>query len=218
MKKSHLILLTIFSILTLTACGASNGAGPASEPQGGSNAGALPAGTQIIIGTMKLEGSAQAVTAKQAAELLPLWQTMKVLSASDTAAQQEKDALITQIQETMTAGQMQAIQNMNLTRQDMASIMQEQGRAVGSSSNSNSQSGNSSSNRNRGFGQGGGGFFPAGGGPPDERGGSGFAGQGQNLSREQIATAQAARQANENVVPPLLINAVIDYLQKKASS
>jgi len=214
MKKLHLILLTIF-LLTLTACsGVSNGTGPASVSQGGASAGALPATTQLIIGTIKLDGTAQAVTAEQAAELLPLWQTMQVLSSSDTAADQEKEALIAQIQETMTAAQMQAITDLNLSREDMMSIMQEQGMAMSKGSqNSSSQSGNPSSSGGRVFG-------PGGGGPPDEMpmpgGGGGFTGQGQNLSQDQIATAQASRQNSENVVPPMLINAVIEYLQEKA--
>lgn len=216
MKKLPVILVTIFT-LTLTACGsASNGAGPASVPQGGLSAGALPATTQLIIGTLKLEDTAQAVTAEQAAELLPLWQTMQVLSDSDTAAEQEKEALIAQIQETMTAAQMQAITDMNLSREDMTSIMQQQGRAMGSGpQNSRSQSGNSSSSGGRVFG-------PGGDRPPDEMrmpsGGGGFAGQGQNLSQDQIATAQAARQNSENSIPPILINAVIEYLQEKAGA
>jgi hypothetical protein len=49
-------------------------------------------------------------------------------------------------------------------------------------------------------------------------GGFGSSGQGQNLSEDEIATAQASRQANANFVPPMLINAVIEYLQEKASS
>jgi hypothetical protein len=225
MKKPTLILLTIF-VLTLTACGdasRSTQAGPASGSQSGPNAGALPAATQLIIGTIKLDGTAQAVTTEQAAELLPLWQTMVVLTNSDTAANQEKEALITQIQETMTAEQTQAIKDMNLTREDMSSIMQQQGMTMGGApdtQSSNSQNGNSSRNSSRNFGPSGGGF-PGGGMPPDgggPGGGGGFGGQGQNMSEDQIATAQAARQANENFVPPMLINAVIDYLQKKAGS
>jgi len=130
MKKLPIILSTIF-LLTLTACGrTSNGTDPASVPQDGTSAGALPATTQLILGIIKLDGTDQAVTAEQAAELLPLWQTMQVLSDSDTAADQEKEALIAQIQETMTAEQMQAITGLNLTREDMMSIMQEQGTAM----------------------------------------------------------------------------------------
>jgi hypothetical protein len=211
MKKLPIILSTIFLVI-LTACGGtSNGTGPASVPQGGTSVEALPATTQLIIGTIKLDGTDQAVTAEQAAELLPLWQTMQVLSDSDTAADQEKEALIAQIQETMTEQQIKAITDLNLTREDMMSIMQAQGTTMGSGpQSSSSQSGNSPSRGDRVFG----------GGPPDEMpgGGGGFAGQGQNLSEGQIATAQAFRQNNENVVSPMLINAVVEYLQEKAGS
>jgi hypothetical protein len=221
MKKITPMILTIL-ILTLTACGsASNRTNRNSVSQSGSTTGQLPAATQLIIGTLKLDGTDQAVTARQAADLLPLWQTMKVLSESDTAAQQEKDALIAQIQETMTAGQIQAITDMKLTRADMFALVQEQGTGASSSStgaqNSSSQNRNSSSNSSRrNSGQGGGGFFPGGGGPPE----GGFTGgQGQNLTPQQIATAQASRQQrNGNSISPALINAVIAYLQKKAGA
>ncbi len=209
MKKTTIAFFTIL-ILTLTACGTSSGANPASGSQAGSSAGELPAATQLILGTIRLEGSAQAVTAKQAADLLPLWQTMKVLMSSDTAANEEKEALVAQIQETMTAQQMQAITDMHLTRADMAGLLQQEGTASRSQSSS-SQSRNSSGNSRRTFGPGGG--FA--GGPPDGgfTGGPGLG--GQNVSAEQIATAQAARQTG-NVISPALINAVIEYLQKKA--
>ena len=221
MKKITPMILTIL-ILALTACGsASNRTNRNSVSQSGSTTGQLPATTQLIMGTLKLDGSDQAVTAKQAADLLPLWQTMKVLSESDTAAQQEKDALIAQIQETMTAEQIQAITDMKLTRADMFALVQEQGTGASNSStgsqNSNSQHRNSSSNSSRrNSGQGGGGFFPGGGGPPE----GGFTGgQGQNLTPEQIATAQASRQQRSgNIIPPTLINTLIEYLQKKAGT
>ncbi|MGZ9224823.1 MAG: hypothetical protein ACXW4M_04630, partial [Anaerolineales bacterium] len=131
MKKSVYTTIFLISILA-TACGSAvNGANPASMPQGEATAGELPETTQLLIGTLKLEDNNQTVSTEQAAELLPLWQTMRVLSESETAAQQEIEALITQIQETMTPEQMQAITAMNLTREDMMSIMQEQGLAMG---------------------------------------------------------------------------------------
>jgi hypothetical protein len=220
MKKITLTVLTIL-ILTLTACGsASNGTDPASVIQSGAPTGALPATTQLIIGTLKLEETEDAVTAEQAAQLLPLWQTLQVLSDSDTAADQETEALIAQIQETMTAEQMQTITDMDLTREDMFSIMQEQGVGMGNTQNSDTQTGNPSNNSGRNFGPGDGNLPP-----PDERGfpgggpGFGAGGQGQNLSADQIATAQAARQAGGgSMIPPALINALIDFLKQKAGS
>ena len=220
MKKITLTILTIF-ILTLTACGgnASDPANPASVPQNGSSADTLPADTQLIIRPLKLEDTTQAVPAEQAAELLPLWQTLQVLSDSDTAADQEKEALIAQIQETMTDEQMQAITAMNLTREDMFAIMQEQGMATGAGSQNNgSQSGSSSSNSGGGFGPGSGSMpVPPDGGFPD--GGPGFGGGGQTMSEDQIATAQASRQAaSGNTIPAALVNTLIEFLQEKAGS
>lgn len=215
MKKITLTILTIF-ILTLTACSgnAANAADPVSVAPSGASADALPAATQLIIGTLKLEETNQAVTVEQAAELLPLWQTLQALYASDTTADQEIEALTTQIQETMTPEQMQAITAMNLTREDMFSVMQEQGLAAGGQTTT-TQSGNSSNSGGGGF-RPGGDEFPAG-GP-----GGGFVpgGQGQNLSPDQIATAQAARQAagGGNIIPPALINALIEFLKQKAGS
>jgi hypothetical protein len=216
MKKFTFTILTIL-LLTLTACSTANGVGLASGTQGAAPAGDLPMTTQLILGTFRLEGTENDVSAEQAAELLPLWQTVQILVESDTAAQQETEALTAQIQETMTAEQMQAITDMDLAREDMMSIMQEHGLAMGGGNN-NSQSGNSSNNS-------GGGFGPAGGmSPPDERGplpgggpGMGPGGQGSNLSPDQIATAQALRQErSESFIPPMLIEALIEYLHEKA--
>jgi hypothetical protein len=222
MEKSVYTTIFLISILA-TACGSAvNGANPASMPQGQAPAGELPETTQLLIGTLKLEDTNQPVSAEQAAELLPLWQTMQVLSESDTAAQQETEALVTQIQETMTSEQMQAITDMNLTREDMMSIMQEQGLAAGpeSGQNNNAQGGNP--NGGGGFGPGGGGFPggapPQGGSPGGGPGGvGGGGGQGSGLSPDQIATAQASRQTGSSArIPPMLINALIEYLQEKA--
>ena len=223
MKKTTITSLIIL-ILALTACsGAANSASPASSPQNGSAAGDLPAATQIALGTLKLEGSDQAVTAEQATELLPLWQTLEVLYTSDTAAQQEIEALTTQIQETMSPEQTGAITAMNLTRQDMVTVMREQGIAQGNGSQNNStQSGNTARNNNSGgFGPGGG-FGP----PPDGgfQGGREFGGGGSSLTPEQIATAQALRSqggggfGNSSRIPTPLIQAIIQLLQQKAGS
>ena len=231
MKKTTYTVLFILA-LTAAACGSpsgSNSFNPASATQNGSAAGQLPAVTQIAIGTLKLDKTANDVTSDQAAKLLPLWETMQLLETSDTAAKQEIDALDTQIQETMTAQQMQAITAMNLTRQDMFAVLQAQGGGTGFGQGfgqqaNNGQGGNSSGNGTRNFGNGnrnfgGGGFGPGAGGPPDGGGFQGFGGQGQNRSTTQIATAQAARQARAgNRIPAPLINALIEFLKKKAGS
>ena len=205
MKKTTLTILTIL-ILTLTACGgASNNpqAGPADPASSSENT--LPLSTQLLIGSFKLEDTDLAVTAEQANELIPLWQVLQSISSSDTAAQEEMDALVEQIQETMTAEQVQAIEAMNLTSQDMFTIMQEQGLGGGGP-----QAGSNGDLP----------AAPAGGG--DFGGGGPGGGGGQGLSPDQIATAQARREANGNgggfnnnrLLTPL-IGAVIKLLESK---
>lgn len=221
MKKLTLILLTILA-LTLTACGASDSAAPATVSQTGSAAGSLSGSTLLLLGTLKLDGADQAVTAAQAKELLPLWQVYQSLSTSDTAAQAEITALEKQIEETMTKEQMQAIQAMNLTPQDSFAILQQMGLGGGRGQSSNNSANRQNNNGNN--------FMPPGGGAPPDGGGGGFPGQGgggnqgdggQGFSPEQIATAQAARSQQSgggNFMQSGLLNALIQYLQKLAGS
>ena len=218
MEKFTLILLTICA-LTLTACGASTSTKVASSAQTDASGQTLSGSTLLLLGTLKLDGTDQAVTPEQAKELLPLWQVYQEISSSDNAAQAEIDALEKQIEETMTSAQMKAISAMNLTPRDTFAVMQEMGIQMGMGQRSPSSS-NSENNGN---------FMPdpgmgAGGGvPPDMGGGApgGFPGQGtggQNLSQEQIATAQAARSRGMggNLASSALLNALIEYLQKVA--
>ena len=172
MKK--LILPLIMLAVLLSACGASK----TSSPAGNGNdpaARTLPPLTQVAIGIFKLEGTDQAVTAKQASDLLPLWQVYSTLNQSDTAAQAEVDALVQQIQDSMTSDQMKAIQGLKLTQKDVFALMQEKGiitdipQGTGTRTPSNNGSGftqNFPGGRPEGGFQGGGGVPPEGGGIP----------------------------------------------------
>jgi hypothetical protein len=224
MNRTTLLLLLMMTLL-LTACSgsASNAAVPTSNGQGGLGAGELSAPLEIAIGTIKLDGSSNAVTAEQARELLPLWQTLQGLESSDTAATEEKDALRTQIQETMTQEQTRAITALNLTRRDMASIMQSQMQTFGATQNNGTtQRNGTSGNSGRNFGPAGGGF--AGAPPPD--GGGGFPGGGPEVQRQSQSQSNGTSQNNSNTqftadpnrIPTPLIQAVIDYLKSKAGS
>jgi hypothetical protein len=215
MKKLTLILLALLA-LTLTACGNASDATEAASPsQTDPSAQTLSGPNLLAIGTLKLKDTPQAVTPDQAADLLPLWQVYQSLSASDNAAQEEIDALVEQIEETMTADQMSAINDLGLTPQDMFATMQELGIAMGGGRPSGS--GNSND----------GAFMPGAGGPPSDMGGGipvqGPGGGGEGLSPSQIATAQASRGAgglggDPNRVMPALLEALIKYLQEVAGS
>ncbi len=242
MKKSMILLILILAMV-LTACSGnaspsgnfSNSAARPSGTQSGSSAGLSPA-LQVALGTLKLDKTTNAITTKEASDLLPLWETLQVLESSDTAATQEKDALVAQIQETMTKDQMQTIAEMGLTRQDMFAILQSQGQTFAFNAGQNgtgfAQNGSSSSNTTRrNFGNGGGGGFFAGGagGPPSGGGGFGgggnFQGQGTRTQSSNGSSTSSTQNSNRrqftadpNRIPTPLIQAVIEYLKKKAGT
>jgi hypothetical protein len=202
-KVIAISILAAGLLIALTACGSAASGGIQTDP----SAAALPAQAELIIGIFKLEGTAQAVTPQQAAGLLPLWQVYKDLSSSDTAAQQEIQALLSQIHDTMTPEQLQAIADMKLTQQDIFATMQAQGITPGGSQQRSAGSQGDS-----------GSFTPPQGGIPGAFPDGAGPGAGQSLNPEQIATAQAARAqaGGTSRVPSVLIEALIRLLQSRA--
>jgi hypothetical protein len=75
---------------------------------------------KLALGTLRLEGTPQAVDSQSAAQLLPLWQLMDELSTNGAAAPQEISAVVDQIRATMTTGQVGAIDEMTLSTSDPA--------------------------------------------------------------------------------------------------
>jgi hypothetical protein len=86
--------------------------------------GGMPGTTALALGTLKLEGTGDAVTPQQAAALLPLWQAIAGGSLKGNA---EVQAVVKQIEGQMTDSQLAAIEDMELTWQDIQAWMQEQG-------------------------------------------------------------------------------------------
>lgn len=81
----------------------------------------------MALGSLRLEGSANAVTPEQAQELMLYWQALKALSADSTAATEETTAVQTQIVEVMTPEQLEAIAAMQLIDADLNEFYVEQG-------------------------------------------------------------------------------------------
>jgi len=178
---------------------------------------ALSVQGQLALGTVQLDETDLAVDEAQAAELLPLWQALQSLSNSDTAATAESDAVVNQIQDTMTAEQIQAIATMALTI-DSLTALQESGE-LGGLGNQGDDNGNTTTTGGGFLGGGGfpGGGIPGGGGPP----GGGFPGGGgpgggapADLSEDDIATRQAAF-ASGNFQEQALTGMVIRLLAQK---
>jgi hypothetical protein len=88
----------------------------------------MPASSQLALGTLRLEGTEDAVTPEQAKTLLLLWQSIQSGALQDEA---ETNAVYKQIEGTMTPAQMAAIVAMKLTSEDLTIWMQDQGSSLG---------------------------------------------------------------------------------------
>ena len=231
MKKALLGVTLVALIVTLVACSKK-----AATTTTTSSTASLSPEAELVVGTFKLEGTDQAVTAQQAKQMLPLWQTLQTLTSSSTAATEEINALIDQIKSTMTTQQVDKITSMKLTQQDMMTAMTDAGVGFGGASgtpNATQQAnqqffmqGGPSTNSN-----GSSGGMPSGGGPSGGPSGNipsgggqmppgGFTVQGDQggpgAMPGQSATPQAVRgNGYSNQVPPPLLNALIQLLQKK---
>ncbi|MFC2015469.1 hypothetical protein ACFLUM_00890 [Chloroflexota bacterium] len=127
--------------------------------------GALPVSNQLAVGTFKLEGTENTVTAEQAQALLPLWQ---IIESGTLQSEAETDAILKQIEGAMTPDQLAAIAAMQLTIEDMGAWAQEQGLSLGPAPEAMAA---------------------------DRATGGGKGGQGANLSEEERAAARATAQA-----------------------
>lgn len=218
MKKIFLTTLLLLTLI-LTAC--SSGAN-AIQPSSTQENASLPIAAQLVIGTLKLDGTEQAVTADQANELLVMWQVYADLTSSDTTAQQEIDGLVEQIQETMTTEQMKAISAMGLTQQEVFALIQEQGVGLGqarqSSNNSDPQNGSGFTPPDGGIAGGppdGGGSLAGGALPDNGIGGVGSSGSSTGTNQSQNPGSGSGASAG---VPTALVNVLIQYLQQIASA
>jgi len=210
MKRIILTALTLCTLI-LTACGAGS-----NSPQVDSTttSGSLPAATQLTLGILKLDETNRAVTAEQAAELLPLWQVYHELLNSDTAAQEEIDALVEQLQETMTTEQMQTITAMNLSQQDIMAALQTYGmgtiqdsNTVSSANSTNPQNGSMAAPPNDGGG-------PTGAGAPPDGGMAGV----PMLDNQNQSIAQNGRASHQMNPAEILLDPLIELLQNKVGS
>ncbi len=235
MKKAPLFSALCTLALILTACASANSTGDPAGSSGSSSGNsfrsgasrALAADAKLALGTIKLEGTAQAIDPKTAAKLLPLWQLMVQLHSSTSAAPQEVTAVLNQIEATMTPGQVNSIDGMSFTSADVFSLLQNESQASGGSGGTGNSGSNGFSGRDR---QGGGFFFAGPGGGPGGGGfGGGFGGggggfrttngNGSSSTTSQLTPAEEAQaaQARENAISSLVENQLIRLLETKLS-
>lgn len=133
-------LVLVLTVALLTACaGAEASSASASVSDGDEETrtgsaldtafeSALPVSTQLALGTMKLEGTGNAVTPEQAGALLPLWQAIQ---GGTLKGDGEMNAVLGQIEEKMTSEQLVAIAAMQLTQEEMGAWAESQGLRMG---------------------------------------------------------------------------------------
>ena len=163
---------------------------------------------------------------------------LQSLSTSSTAATEEIQAVVDQIKATMTSDQMNAITAMNLTQQDMMTLMTQNGPTASGSGTSatppalnglpsaggpsgSMPSGGSapSGGMPSGGGPSGGGAMPSGGFAPSSNFPAAGSDTGAAGGPGMSTTPQAVRTNNmSDQLPAPLLNALIQLLQKKINS
>jgi hypothetical protein len=217
--------------VALTACASTNSRGNGFTGNGStgdgnsfraSSARTLTPEAKLALGTIKLEGTQQAVDANTAGKLLPLWQLMVQLQSSSSTAPQEVTAVTDAIKAAMTPQQVTTIEGMSVTTADIFSLLQSEAQASGSGSGRTGSSGFGGRNNRQGGRQ----FFFAGGpggagGPPGDFGGGAFRNANGNgsssASPADPSQAAQAAQARENATSILVENQVIRLLEAKLS-
>jgi hypothetical protein len=141
MKQIMFILIGLTLIFGLVACGGSSTPAPAGDAEAYTSPilvtsydGALPVRNQLALGTLQLRGTANEVTPEQAAQLVTLWQALRSTSKSGGAAQVEINALLGQIEESMTSDQLAAIGDLQLTQADIQAWAKANGLTLGTGS------------------------------------------------------------------------------------
>ncbi len=167
--------------------------------------------TQLMFGTLLLEGTDFPVTPGQASELLPLWKLYRSLLESDITAIAEIEAVARQIGQMMTPEQITAMNSQELDSEQRGTILEELG--IESLGGAGRGEGFTPPD---GFNPPEGGFNPGQGRPGS---GDGPGGGGAGLDPEALATRQAARAASGGFERGLnlpLVEALIKFLEQRS--
>jgi hypothetical protein len=232
MKRVLQIMVLVALALVVAACktqtstqSSGQTGNPATLQPGGGTLGGM---AEMAVGTLKLEGGAQAITAEEAGKLLPLWKAYRTLSQDSSASRLELTALATQVRETMTTEQVAAIDGMKLGMSDLMTLMQSRGIQMQAAGPSGAASGTASSNsasRSSSSGAGGGGGpaggpggGPGGGAPPDMGGAGGGVppDMGGMPGASGTPGATTGQRSAANILPVPLLDNLIQLLQTRA--
>jgi hypothetical protein len=221
--RQKIVFFTLLMTVALSACGSpAQSVAPTTVPQTGavtdavvrSAADEMPQILKLALATFSLEETDHPITAEQAKALLPLWKAVRSLNNSETAAPQEIQGLVSQIEKALTVEQMQAIQNLQLSREDMAAIAEKYGFELGGFQNLSPElRATMQAARQSGQAPPAGvliGPIPGGGGP-----GMGGAPGGFSPQAQQTAMAQRGSMRSGVGLNSALLEALIKFLESK---
>lgn len=243
--RKILIVTTILLLAFLSACGsASTGNTPAAANEAATVAPANTTGSttssvlstnytdaasleqQLLLGSLQLEGSGNAISADQASQLLTLWTSLQAFGpgrgngggpqqpgngdtqstpqapATDATATVDTDSVLAQIQSILTAAQLQAIAAMQVTNASIETYISDNNLSM-QPGNGGGQQGNPPSDNN--------GTAQPQGTPPAD-GGNGQGAQPDGTMPAPANGQQPDRSTN------VLLNAVIQLLQQKTGA
>jgi hypothetical protein len=141
-KKTIISILSLMILLSMAACSTNQATQAASEntqsssslsteatspgTQSTANSGEVT-GEQLAMGILEMEGTDQAITADQAAQLLIFWQEVQTLNSDTTATSEQFQAIYTEIQGVLTETQMSAIQGITYNLADLQTLLTQLG-------------------------------------------------------------------------------------------
>ncbi len=229
-KKSIRTFIGLAFIVILAACSSLPIPGLSTQPSSTSQPAADPSNAAIdnklAVGILRLEGSDLAITSQQAVELLAVWKAVRVMTTDKSASTIEIAALYRQTLQTLTAEQIQAIQQMSWTQAELNTLMQDLGVQANQSASTSSSTSKSSQTLTSSSAAGG--DFP-----PGDFGGPGGLGsqinavtssQSQTTTTNSTSTTSATRSASaapSSTASQINLNsafadAVVSLLQQRA--
>ena len=90
--------------------------------------GALNTASQLMLGMLRVAGTANAITSEQAKTLLPMLQSLKGQTLRSDA---ERNAVFASVEAQLTSAQLSAIANMHLTQDDLQTWLRDNGPGAG---------------------------------------------------------------------------------------
>ncbi len=230
MKRIIIALCAIFILLSLPGCASPQDGfqGQGEDDYLNAKPSSLPLQMKLGVGILKLEETELTVTAQQAEELLPLWKALRSLSSDTNTTAEEINALNHQIEEIMTADQLEAVGKMTWQPEELGRLIQKfGGRQAGPGAASTEMASNGRTSGERmpggmpvgipagGAGGGGGGM----GGPPMGGGGGMMIGAGgagmENPSVSRTAVPGQSERREAAGMNLMFVEPVIRLLESK---